>query len=514
MYNRLTLEITLFVLAFAGPLVWLINGFIDVYNNTYHLSYINIVPLIILAAALLGTFITSYVKLNDRLATFLIYAGVSLPVALHLIFVKIGIISNLVAFTILYSLGTYLILASLLALVENIDRLIPCEERGKLGAVFLLITMVGVFVKLFLQSISMPIVIDGISLIDVGILIVLALSLLLKPWNFERHNYTVHGSIKRYQLSWFFIGLSVITWYIHSHNAKVMVQLSHHGFIPLGDIPLIAAPIIGIGAFISGILADRIGRRQSSTISVLLIAGLSIYTPSLSGDTTLISLLSIIQDFIFGYVLLIGMFLIWGEIGSYTKKAKRIFVSWAYMFIIVSVAIYVHVNEIVFPLTLANFSLSLSITFALIAFYPLAQAPEVLENEVEIEKLEINLDYGAIQTAVDDIMQEKSIATVDNSKDSSGENIETKSSRKIKRKKKSTKRSEKPEKKVSVGEYPVSKIKGIGTVTSERLKRLGYTTIHALSMADPEELAIQLHISIKRARNIIEAAEKMIEEDM
>ncbi len=521
LYNRLTLEITLFALAFAGPLVWLFNGFVDIYQNTYQLGAINVIPLIFMAAAILGLFITSYVKLPDKLATYLMYLGVSIPILIDLIVSKIGIfIDPNIWYTFLYALGTYLILAATLALVENMGRLVPCEDRGKLSAIFILSTMLGLFIILFLRTNGISIYTDGISLLDIGVLMALGLSLLLKPWNFERHNYTVHGSPRRYAISWFFIGLSLITWYIHAHNLKIIVELSHHDFVPLGDLPVIASVIIAFSAFISGFLSDRLGRRQTATIGVLLLAGLSIYTPSFSGDPGLVSGLSLIQDFIFGYILGIGMFLIWGEIGSYLTKAKRIFYAWTYMIVLIGIAMFVHTNEFVFPLTLANFSLSLSITFGLIAFYPLAQAPEVLENEVEIEELKIKIDHGAVQAAVDDIIQEKALDEIvignhvelDKELDEylseapSKPSKRSKSSRKVKTKKKTVKPT-------SIGDLPVTKIKGIGKVTAERMKRLGYPTIRAVSLAEPEDLSIQLKISLQRAKKIIKYAQDMIESE-
>ncbi len=523
LYNKLTLETTIFALAFSGPLVWLINGLFDIYLGTYALGSINVIPLIITAAAVLGMFITSYVKLNDRLATYLMYIGVSFPILLDLVITKVGIFIDInIWYTILYTIGAYLILAATLALVENVARLVPCEDRGKLSGLFIFITMIGVTILSALKVNGVPFVVDGISILDITILGVLGFSILIKPWNFERHNYTVHGTPRRYAISWFFIGLSLITWYIHAHNLKIMVALSNHGFVPLGDMPHIGSVVIAISALISGMLSDRLGRRQTATIGVLLLAGLSIYTPSFSGQPELVSALSIIQDFVFGYIVGIGMFLIWGEIGSYQNKARRIFYAWTYMILLIGGAMFVHVNEFVFPLTLGNFSLSLAITFALIAFYPLAQAPEVLENEVEIEKLEISIDQGAVQAAVDDIIQNKSLdeIVIGSSEELDREldvYLSEESSKPVKRQAAKTgpvkTKSTTKKKDIPIGEQSVTKIKGVGKVTAERMKRLGYSTIRSVSLADPEELAFHLKISLQRARKIVEEAEKMMESE-
>jgi hypothetical protein len=377
-------------------------------------------------------------------------------------------LSGLILLAFLVFLFGYL----LVILTVFLNQLVSSVRRGHVVGMItvitvLLIALFSFFWQVPLQTSFAPAVTAGL------ILLILILTYIVQPWKEELQSYMVPGFIRHYAI-WWVIYLAAYGLYVWATPVDLRILFGSL----FTNLPFPAElMLIGLGGaiFAFTFLPDRLGRKLIFNVATLLLGLLCIFggahfDPTIGATVTLI--LTILEAFVIAFIIGVGAWLVWAEIGAVRKKGKRAAFGWMGVGIlgVILWAIMVTPSQAIISLLVYPIAASL----VLISIFPLTNAREVVWNERIIEDIEISVDSRQVSRAIRDLEVDTSLKSIEEQKEAEITEL--------------------------------MKIQGLTKKQAKELRDYGYETPELLTRADAETLAQALSISTKKAQQIIDNA--------
>lgn len=480
---RNLLTLTILTLPFA----WLI-GFVSFHSFMILFNPI-FIPLsvgMLLCGLFIGGFLADYIRQDIFLLIFIEF----LILFYGIMQIAILPISSLNFFNLLFGipflffcLGVGLVLMTIF-----LNQLVPAPQRGHVtGIVALLALVIGGTLSLLWRILApwSNFVWGGFSILFfVGLLFVV----FIRPWKRELKMYLVPGSILPYLVWWviYLIAFGLYAWatplelrILYSGVPIFDFSASPPYFSLFGRFPaeLVLVAISG-AAFVLTFLPDRIGRKRVFSVASVLLGELCIFAaarhdPSLGYPVSMI--LMVLEIFVIAFIIGVGAWLVWVEIGAVRYKGRRTALGWI---LIAVTGIGIWINTVAgFPAPSPFIVYPLAATLVLLGIFPLTTAVEVIWNERIVEDIDISVDSRQVSRALRELEDETQLQSIQ-------EQIEN-----------------------QIGE--LTKIQGVTRQKAQILRKEGYETPALVARADTTTLAELLGISVISASKIKWNAEKI-----
>ncbi|MFX1476189.1 MAG: helix-hairpin-helix domain-containing protein, partial [Promethearchaeota archaeon] len=238
--------------------------------------------------------------------------------------------------------------------------------------------------------------------------------------------------------------------------------------------------LIGIGgaAGAFSLLPDRLGRKRVFTIASLLLAELCLFgNARATGLPSVIIALTIGELFVLGFILGVGVWLIWSEIGSVRLKGRRAALGWL-LVATIAVGLWAGTTLTFPPLPFPTLVYPIAATLLFVSIIPLTNATEVIWNERIIESLEIKVDSQQVSAAIRELEIDAPIEGI--------------------------------QQQVQSEIAELAKIHGVTKTKAKLLRDQGYESIELVAQSDPKVLAQVLGVSLKEAEKMKASAEKLV----
>lgn len=393
---------------------------------------------------------------------------------------------QLSALLLFFCLGVCLVLVAIL-----LNQIVPVVHRGRVAGGYSILTLVvaGGFAlfwhMLYLSVADVALALRLFAYLSGGtaILTLLGLAILaaFKPWRKHSQTYMVPGSIKPYLGWWFFYCLAFATY---SVATPLNYRFLFLGF-PVNPFsgPVVARywvelvwVLVGCAALIFVLLPDWLGRKKTFSIASFLLGGVCIFASARVDAPVIAIFLMASEVLVVGFILGVGVWLVWTEVGSVRLKGRRAAVGWTAV-IVVGFVIWTS-SAIAGPSLTPELLYALAATMVLLALYPLTNAVEPLTEERLIEDLEIRVDTHKVSRAVREIEVETPLRSV-------RDELETELTR-------------------------LARIQGVSRAMARQLTSQGYDTPELVARAEPAALAEALEISEEEAARIKASAQKLV----
>jgi predicted flap endonuclease-1-like 5' DNA nuclease len=256
-----------------------------------------------------------------------------------------------------------------------------------------------------------------------------------------------------------------------------------------------------VGIVFAGMIADRMGRKTGFSISVFLIGVLTIFGEAAFGSPIV---LAVVERFVEGFLLGIGLMLIWSELGSPKNRGRRIAMVW--FFFLGYMTLFWLVDFEGFGLgvpsdpNFRNLMGPSAILLTLLAQYWSAHIPSMLGREMEMEDLEISISDKEVKKTVDAYLGDEDFASIRSQVDiiDATEDV-----------------SDDELKEILGEEYDqlssLRSIPGIGPNLEKKLIAAGYNTPAQLAGETKKRLSSKIEgLSEKRAGAILEETRKRV----
>lgn len=455
------------------PFAWLIAFLI------YFRAMMLFVPAFVFplfAGFILGLLVGGFVADRIRQRTFLLLTseGLICLLGIGLILVPgfwFSLLGYLLLFLLLFFFGFGLLMMTLF-----LNQFSSSIRRGHLAGIVTALTLVigGVFSIIWLPFFTpIPAIITAL-LIMFGLIV----NFFVRPWRKELQTYVVPGSILPYTAWWllYLAAFGLYVWATPYESRYVFASLFN--FVPgsiNGELVLLG---LGGAIFAFTFLPDKLGRKRVFSIASLLLGLLCIFGPSL-GDPTyhdpISYMLLVLEVFVIGFIIGVGGWLVWAEVGPVRLKGLRSAFGWSMVAVlaaliwIITTSFTVAVNAlIVFPI---------SASLVLLSLFPLTNAREVLWNERIVEDIDIHVDTRQVSRALRELEVDSSLKSIE-------EQIETELTQ-------------------------LTKIRGISRNQAKELRDAGYETPDLVARADAGSIAQILSITPSKASQIIANAKKI-----
>lgn len=329
------------------------------------------------------------------------------------------------------------------------------------------------------------------------LLFVIIIYFFVQPGKRELQTFMVPGSILPYAIWWI---IFLTAFGLYSWATPESLRLLFNSFNPLSN-SLIAPELVlvGIGGatFVFTFLQDRLGRKHMFTVASVLLGILCIFGSAQFADflpilqhlpfetavivdqnlrMTISIGLTILQVFVIGFIIGVGVWLVWAEVGPVRMKGRRaafgwtaISILWGFIWIITLFQINLEgLTLIVYPI---------AASFILLSVFPITNAIEVLGNERVVEELDIRVDSRQVSRALRELEVETPLKSIEGQ-------IESEITQ-------------------------LTRIKGVSRNQARELRDAGYETPELVARSNAGKIAQILTISPEAANEIIENARKL-----
>ena len=395
-----SLRPSIIVAVLALPFAWVV-AFFTVVRHPYGLDLIAL-PLIAAAAA--GAWVAGILAdlaVENRIYLLLGFCIPSLAIGATQLFLppEMFLSQGLLAvfLSIFFCSG-----GGVVAMTTYLNQVVSCNERGRLAGLTAGLTLAlgGTIALLWRISITLVPLLPG--LLATLLLVSLTGLIALKPWRLERKTYMVPGSIRPYT-AWWIIYVAAYGLYALGRppHSRLLFNLSPFLFPPLG-MTVAEASLIGVGgaAALFSLLPDRLGRKRAFSIATLLLGELCIFANTPQTVTIVWAVLMVCEIFVIGFIVGVGSWLVWAEIGSIRVKGRRAAFGWTVVLGMAGLLWAATVIGFSFETTLASLLYPVAATLVLFSLYPLTNALEVVWNERIVETLEIKVDTQQVSRAI------------------------------------------------------------------------------------------------------------------
>ncbi len=486
-----TLRKWIMLLILTFPIAWII-AFI---NLTRFYNLYLFWPLA-LVALFLGLWIGGIGADLTKTPSYLLLIWEILPLLIGILLFFFPLDSLLLPFlaTLFFCLG-----AAIIQMTLFLNQLVSATHRGFLaGTVTALIlvfsSIIAIIWKVFLSMFEFLAAFTALAFL-VSVLIMSG----FRPWKKEIHTYMVPGSISPYVLWWiiFIVAFGLYSWAVPLHDRFLIPGTILHLF-PVFWIEIVLLAIGGT-TFLFAFLPDRLGRKRIFNIASFLLGELCIFAPARGIENpiqevqvmlqTNISVgLLVVEIFVIGFIIGVGAWLVWAEIGPIRMKGRRAAFGWTAIAGL-GMGIWFHTTILRFAsdpyLSSWLFLLQppavvlypIAATLILVAIYPLTNAVEVIWNERIIEDLEIRVDSKQVSKAIRDLEIDVPLKSIQ-------DQIESELTQ-------------------------LMKITGVNRAFAKALRNEGYETPHLVAQASITALVQLLGVSEEQAARIKENAKQV-----
>jgi hypothetical protein len=423
---------------------------------------------------------------------------------------------NLELLNLLLVISSFAGLAALMVLwIIRVNQSIIVRYRGRTAASFLTLAIVLEASYIMLDHAGFYLGYSGIIIPSIVSVILVSVSIGLKPWRQPRARLAASGSSTRYFIPTALILASHMLWYM-----VAKLQFIQHSFVSLSqlvNLPYLELILLIIGIISAGTLADVRGRKPAFSLVLLMmglltIFGSTLYTGFFEDPSALWLLTTLISSerFIEGYLLGICLLLIWPELGSARTKGIRLSLVWFFFLGYMTLFWAVDLNLLVFgiqfhiPDYLSIFGGQLAIFTSLIALYLIGPIPRILGREIEIEELAFDFDERQVKKTVDAYVGSDDFDSIKSQLDiiDAGGELSDKDMNEI------------------LGEdtkatLPLQKVPGIGDALERKLRAAGYDSAVQLAGETAQRLSQKIDgLSVSRAEKLLKDARTVVKKSM
>jgi hypothetical protein len=402
----------------------------------------------------------------------------------------------------------------LLAWVLFLNKTVVVRFRGRITGAFLFISLI--LVVIFTLPAMSHLLPEPVSYMapELFSIICVAVSVMLAPWRWKKYPLAVHGQTSKFFIPMVLILTSHILWFFGTkvdmtQNYSQFVSLTQYVQSSLGITIAVYEPaIIALGALVAGMLADIQGRKTTFNFAILLMGLLAIFSPTLESTLSALPLL-IMERFVEGYILGIGVFLIWNELGSAGTKARRLSLVW-FFYLGYALLFFAFDRNLFFTMEnalqgqIGNLGGPFAIVVALIALYLSSHTPQIVGREVEMEKLSLDFDARTVKATVDAFVGEEDFTSIRSQLDILDDAQEISDS----------------EFGEIIGEdfenaLPLRRIPGIGPKLEEKFTDAGYRSAAQVAGETASRLASKVEgLTQDRAEKVIKDAREVVKKSM
>ena len=418
-------------------------------------------------------------------------------------------------------ISSFVGIAALLVLwTLRIGQSIVVKFRGRTTATFLLIAIALQLVYPMIDVSTIFSDTHGAILPSLVSLIAIIISIGLKPWKQPRVSLTVSGNSVRYFIPMVFILASHLLWYsvtklrIQEHFASDPSFVSLTQFLGFGTQEIV---VVCVGVIAAGIMADSRGRKTTFSFVLLLMGLLTIFGSAFyegyfldESLTVLLIGLLVSERFVEGFLLGIGLLLIWPELGTVRTKGLRLSLIWFFFLGYMTLFWALELNVTVLGFTFAVPSLLIAIggQFAilssLIALYLIGPLPQILGREIEVEELALDFDEKQVKRTVAAFVGSDDFDSIKSQIDimDAGSEISDSEMSEI------------------LGEgfkdmLPLRSVPGIGAALEKKLTDAGYESAAQLAGETPQRLSQKIEgLTVTRAEKLLKDARSVVKTKM
>ena len=411
--------------------------------------------------------------------------------------------------------------ASLLLLwTLRVGQCIVVRYRGRTSAIFLCVAilLVGIY-SLIDQGIVIAIESSALYIPALIGFVAAIIVTLLRPWKEPHVTLTATGNPIRYFVPTVFILAAHLLWYnvtklTLQNNISDPTYKSLSQFLNMGLVELI---ILCIGVAFAGFMADYRGRKPTFSFVLLLMGLLTIFGSALYNgyflDQSLIILLIALlsaERFVEGFLLGIGLLLIWTELGPSRTKGLRLSLIWFFflgymtLFWAIDLGASVFGVHFHFPSILLAIGGQFAILASLIALYLIGPLPTILGRELEVEALDFNFDEKQVKKTVAAFVGSDDFDSIKSQLDiiDAGSEISDEKMSEILGEDSKT-------------ELPLRDIPGIGEALEKKLIQIGYGSAAQLAGETAQRLSQRIDgLTVSRAEKLIKSARKVVKKKM
>jgi predicted flap endonuclease-1-like 5' DNA nuclease len=378
------------------------------------------------------------------------------------------------------TLLSFLLGVGLILLTIFLNKLVSSLRRGRVvGIVTAVILVVGgilsfvwrVFPTTFAPSITAALIFFG-----------MIIGFIVLPRKIDLQTYMVPGSILPYAIWWiiYLAAYGLFVWATPFNLRFLFFSIFISvPFIYTGELVLLG---IGGAIFVFTFLPDKLGRKRVFSIATVLLGVVCVFGGAQleAGIGQIVSVvLSVLQGFVIGFIIGVGAWLVWAEIGAVRFKGQRVAFGWALVALLVIVIIVITMSLQSPVSEIAALLFPLSALLVLVGVFPLTNAVESLDNERIVEEIDVRVDSRQVSRAIRDLEVDTSLKSIE-------AQIESEISQ-------------------------LTQIRGLTRNQAKELRDAGYETPALVARARVDDIAQILSISPEKAANIITNARKVSE---
>ncbi len=373
---------------------------------------------------------------------------------------------------------SFLFGSGLVLLTIFLNKLVSSFRRGHVvGIVTAVILVVGgtlSFVWRVLPTTFAPSI--TAALIFFGMII----GFIVLPKKIELQIYMVPGSILPYAVWWiiYLVAYGLFVW--ATPYGLRFLFISVFFLVPLiytGELVLLG---IGGAIFVFTFLPDKLGRKRVFSIATVLLGVVCVFGGAQleAGIGWTVSVaLSVLQGFVIGFIIGVGAWLVWGEIGAVRFKGQRVTFGWTLVALLVMAMIAMTASSQSPVSEIAALLFPVSALLVLVGVFPLTNAVESIDNERLVEEIDVRVDSRQVTRAIRDLEVDTSLKSIE-------AQIESEISQ-------------------------LTQIRGLTRNQAKELRDAGYESPVLVARARADDVAQILAISIENANNIIANARKV-----
>ncbi|TFG97680.1 hypothetical protein E4H12_08020, partial [Candidatus Thorarchaeota archaeon] len=305
---------------------------------------------------------------------------------------------------------------------------IVVRYRGRISAIFL---SVSILLMIIYQNVDVSTIFTdpfGAVFPSLVSIIAIAISAGMKPWKLPKAALTVSGNSIRYFIPTVFILASHLLWYMVTKVTVADFFATHDlTFVSLSqftELGFFEPVVLIVGIMAAGLMADSRGRKPAFSFVLLMMGLLTIFGSAFYNayflDPIIILLqgLLISERFIEGFLLGIGLLLIWPELGTVRTKGLRLSLIWFFFLGYMTLFWALDINAIVLgfhfevPVIVVAIGGQFAILSSLIALYLIGPLPGILGREIEAEDLDIDFDEKQVKRTVDAFVGSDDFASI------------------------------------------------------------------------------------------------------
>ncbi len=463
------------MIIFALPFSWLIAFLISIHSELVAL----VLPIFIslLVGVGVGGVLVDTVK--NRTNLLLGYGVAPLIIGMLMLVGPVWLLvyQNLMILAIIFF---FLLGGGIVVLTIFLNQVVPCTQRGRAAGLVTIVSLgLGGFLPILWRNITaieslMPGITALVFLVCLGIVAA------LKPWSEELRTYMVPGVVRPYAIWWF---IYVVAYALYSLSTPLEARIIFtHTYFQGINVLWAELALIGVGgaAGAFSLLPDRLGRKRVFTIASLLLAELCLFgNARATGLSSVIIALTIGELFVLGFIVGVGAWLIWSEIGPVRLKGRRAALGWM-LVAAIGVGLWASTTSPIlsYAFLFPELVYPIAATLLFVSIIPLTNATEVIWNERIIEALEIRIDGEQVSKAIRELEIDAPLEGV--------------------------------QQQIQSEVTELAKIQGVTKRKAKLLRDQGYESTELVAQSDPHILAQLLGVSKEEAAKVKDSAENLV----